>query len=526
MGKTGSASPAEQRTFAEDLHGITSEPSIPEALRKVLLVVEGLVRPRSSFVSVFEEQVQRLNVVVAKGRSDKRIVASIPGEGPVGQAFADRDVVRDGSLLAIPMLVGDLAVGTLTLIGGSWTRDGLAPDEEAQLRTLASFAGSRVALAKAREEADRRARELENAIDQLDKRERVRDSILSHLSHELRTPLTTIKAYLDMGLKGRLGPLGDKQRDAMEISQRNADRLLRLINDLLLTARLEFGKMTLDPRALGLRSVLTEASELLKDDAENAKVTLAVEAPEGEVFVRGNRDRLVEGFMHLLERGFRGQRGGGTVRMEIFPDERNGSVRIVHGGMHLSQAEVEGLFRAFRPEGGQSNLGLSIARQVFGLHGGSVRAQATEEGLEFLVSFPLFAGAVATGARGPTPRQGEILVVEDDDDCRNGIVDYLSAEKFDVRAFSNGQRALERIREVPPALLLVDLRIPGVDGAKLIQEVREGAGPSTPIYVISGAIDTPSGQEEAWGARVDGVFEKPINFPYLLERVREYVAPR
>jgi DNA-binding response OmpR family regulator len=84
---------------------------------------------------------------------------------------------------------------------------------------------------------------------------------------------------------------------------------------------------------------------------------------------------------------------------------------------------------------------------------------------------------------------------------------------------------LERIRQAPPALLLLDLRIPGVDGARLIREVREGAGPSTPIYVISGAIDEAVGQEEAWGAKVDGVFEKPINFPFLLERVREYVAP-
>lgn len=526
MGKTGSATPAEHRTFAEELQGITTEPSVPEALRRALQVVDGLLRPRSSFFSVFDEQVQRLNVVVAKGRSDRRIVAAVPGEGPVGAAFTEGRIVRDGGLLAVPMLVGDAAIGTMTLIGGSWSREGLAPDDETHLRTIAGVAGSRIALAKAREEADRRSRELENAIERLEQRERVRDSILSHLSHELRTPLTTIKAYLDMALNGRLGPLGDRQRNAMEVSQRNADRLLRLINDLLLTARLEFGKMTLDPKALGLRSVLAEATELLRDDVESAGVTVAIDAPEGEVFVRGNRDRLVEGFMHLLERGLQAPRVGAKVRIEVVPEERSGTVRIVHGGLHLGPGELDGLFRAFRPEGGQSNLGLSIAKQVFSLHGGGIRAEATDEGLEFVVSFPLFAGAVATGARSPTPRQGEILVVEDDDDCRNGIVEYLSAERFEVRAYSDGQLALERIREVPPALLLVDLRIPGVDGAKLIQEVREGAGPSTPIYVISGAIDSPSGREEAWGARVDGVFEKPINFPYLLERVREYVAPR
>ncbi|AKU89927.1 hypothetical protein AKJ08_0314 [Vulgatibacter incomptus] len=95
-----------------------------------------------------------------------------------------------------------------------------------------------------------------------------------------------------------------------------------------------------------------------------------------------------------------------------------------------------------------------------------------------------------------------------------------------MRAFADGRSALERIQEVPPALVLLDLRIPGVDGAALVQAVREGKrrAKATPIYVISGAIDAQSGTEVAWGERVDGVFEKPINFPYLLERVREYVT--
>ena len=74
--------------------------------------------------------------------------------------------------------------------------------------------------------------------------------------------------------------------------------------------------------------------------------------------------------------------------------------------------------------------------------------------------------------------------------------------------------------------MLLDLRIPGVDGAALVKAVREGSrGQHTPIYVISGAIDAQAGTDTAWGERVDGVFEKPLNFPYLLERMREVVLP-
>lgn len=514
-------------SLAEEIRAIVSESLPPEALRQTLAALERMLRPRSLFVATLDPHVHRLNVVVTRGRSDRRMVASIPGEGPIGTAFTENRIVREGNLLAVPMAAGGEAVGAVVLLGGKWAKDdGPSEEELARVQVLVSAAAAVVTLARSREESERRSRDLQSAIEQLEAKEKVRDSILSHLSHELRTPLTTIKAYLQLTLLGRLGPLGEKQRDALAICERNADRLLRLINDLLLTARLESGKMTLDPKALGLRSVLTEATELLHDDVESAAVKLRIDAPQGEVFIRGNRDRLVEAFMHLLERGLRGDRRGMELRVEVAPQERAGSVRFTLEGVHADDGELAGLFQAFRPEGGSPNLGLSIARQIFQLHGGSVRAEAGEEGLIFHVSFPLFAGVVATGARGPSPRKGEILVVEDDDDCRNGIVDYLTAERFQVRAYADGRRALERIMEEPPALLLVDLRIPGVDGARLIQQVREGAGPSTPIYVISGAIDSRPGQEEAWGERVDGVFEKPINFPYLLERVREYVAPR
>lgn len=512
-------------SMASAIRAIAAETKVPEALKKTLSYVESLLRPRTSFVSIHDEREGLLTVAVTRGRSDERVVAASPGKGPVGRAFSEGRIVKEGAVLAIPMIAGETAVGVLTCMGGTRLREPLSAEHRETLLALAHTAAMVVALARSNELVEQRGRELRIAADRLDDRDRVRDSILSHLSHELRTPLTTIKVYLDMAQAGKLGELGERQANAVQICQRNADRLLRLINDLLLTARLEAGQMALDPRPLGLRSVMSEALALLDDELRSAEVTTDLAAPMGEAFIRGNRDRLVEAFMHLLERGLEGRRKGARLLVDVVPEDRRGVLRILHGGLDLPRTEVESLFSAFRADGGRSNLGLAIARRIVALHGGTVQARTSPEGLWFEVSFPLYAGAVATGARAPSPRPGEILVVEDDDDCRNGIVEYLSAERFRVRAFSDGRAALERIRQTPPALLLLDLRIPGVDGARLIREVREGAGPSTPIYVISGAIDDSVGQEEAWGAKVDGVFEKPINFPFLLERVREYVAP-
>lgn len=511
-----------------DLQAILAEKQPPEAIKRGLVAVERAVKARSVFAAIHDPAFDRLNVAAARGRADPRIAAASPGEGPLGAAYTERTVKveGEGALVAVPMLAFGRCAGVLVVLGGGWTGP-LGPDEVelACVQAVANACGAAADAARARSDADRRAREMEAAAERLREGDRTRDALLSHLSHELRTPLTTIKGYLALAQKGRLGELSPKQKDAFAVCDRNADRLLRLINDLLLTARLQAGKMTLDPRPLGLRGVLDEAINFLHDDSAAAGVTVNMEVEDGEVFVRGNRDRLVEGFMHLVERGLRGRRDGQQVAVTLSTRGRIGSVEIVLGGVHVPSEELGTLFDTLRATGGSSNIGLSIARQIFELHGGTLAATQGQSGLVFQASLPLFAGAVSSDAvRGGEARSGEILIVEDDADCRNALIDVLQAENYPVRAYEDGKSALERIQEVPPALVLLDLRIPGVDGAALIKAVREGGrGEKTPIYVISGAIDAQAGTDVAWGERVDGIFEKPLNFPYLLERIREYV---
>src|SRR5690606_2814116 len=126
------------------------------------------------------------------------------------------------------------------------------------------------------------------------------DELLGNVSHELKNPLTTIKAYLAMVRRERLGPLTDKQREAVDVCDRNADRLLRLINDMLLTSRLHAGRMTLDQKPFGLRGLVDEVVRTLGPIADDAKVTVQI-ARSGELFVKGDRDRMREVLANLVE---------------------------------------------------------------------------------------------------------------------------------------------------------------------------------------------------------------------------------
>ncbi len=511
-----------------ELQAILAEKQAVDAIQRGLVATERAFGTRTVFAVVHEPALDRLNVSASRGRRDARVEAAAPGDGPVGLAYSTRTVqVADrGALVAVPMIAFGRAIGVLVLLGGSFSGDGQPASDLPRLQSLANACGAAADAARTRHEAERRSRDIEAAAERLREADRTRDTLLSGISHELRTPLTTIKGYLGLALKGSLGEMSPRQRDAMAVCVRNADRLLRLINDLLLTARLDAGKMTLDPKPLGLRGVLDEATQFLSDDARTAGVQVLLRAGAGEVFVRGNRDRLVEGFMHLLERGLRGRREGAKIEVMVGTKGRTGAIEIEMPGVTVADGEVSTIFDAFRSSGGSSNMGLAIAKQILELHGGALMAQKTGNGLLLQATLPLFAGAVSEAARPPSARTGEILIVEDDADCRNAVIDYLKAEHYPVRAFAEGKSALERIQQVPPALVLLDLRIPGVDGAALVKAVREGdRGERTPIFVISGAIDSQAGADTAWGERVDGIFEKPLNYPYLVERIREYVAP-
>ena len=119
---------------------------------------------------------------------------------------------------------------------------------------------------------------------------------------------------------------------------------------------------------------------------------------------------------------------------------------------------------------------------------------------------------------------GYILVVDDDDDFRSFVAEDLESLGYEVRQAENGQVALERLEEEMPALVLLDLRLGEGDGRRVLEHIRGDAGlANTPVFVISGAADSAAGFLYDGPERIDGFFEKPLNLPRLLDRIREYV---
>jgi CheY-like chemotaxis protein len=269
----------------------------------------------------------------------------------------------------------------------------------------------------------------------------------------------------------------------------------------------------------------------VQKDAERAEVVLEP-LHGGEFFVRGDREPLREGVLALLDNAIRYGRPGAKVWGKLTGAGATVRVEIGDTGPGIPPEKLAALFEPFDPsstpqlkrrEPGSS---LSRVRQVAQLHGGALSVQSTPgEGTVFTFTLPLFAGMVeAEPPRVAQAQRGGILLVEDDDDCREGVQVLLETEGIEVTSVSNAEAAIAALATLRPAMVMVDLRLRGGDGRSVIAHVR--ATPelaNLPVYVMSGAVSEASTFRSDGPHRIDGFFEKPLNLPRVLATIRSVI---
>lgn len=562
-----------------DLGGSVGLP-LATALKRQLAVVGRIFQARTSFILLFDPISGQLAVASVRGRADPLVAAAVPGDGPFGEAYAtgkpalawssapDRRrggrVKIDDPLLAlaaarrrassrpatpagpgkdsrrtvaIPMLASGRCLGVLGLIQPAFERGDSPGDAETDLLlALGAQAAAAVEIARLRDEALRRSRDLETALAGTRSLAKNRDEALGTISHELRTPLSTVKSYLALLLKGEeLGQLSGGQREVVEVCLRNTERIQRLIHDLVLASRLQAGRMELDPKPIGLRALVQEALLTIAPFASEQGVKVALE-PGHEAFVRGNRDRLTDALLNVVDNAVRYSHRGGRVTIAAGSRETVARVTVKDTGQGISKHDLAHVFDRFieldlspTGRGVGVGLGLAIVRQVVDRHGGRIELSSEiGKGTVATIDLPLFAGVAAPGERteGAAERRraggdGTILLVEDDADCRSALELVLEQEGYDVQAVSGGNDAVAALEKRRPSLMLLDLHMPDLDGRLLLRRIRkEPALRDLPVFVISGAIDAAAGIDRiAPGEEVAGVYEKPLNFPRLLEGI-------
>ena len=317
------------------------------------------------------------------------------------------------SMISVPLKTKDLVLGALTVDRSQ--KHSLTQDDANLLMTVASQVA--IALdnadayrqieslnegleAKVRErtkELEHLNKEQEVANERLRELDQLKSTFVSIVSHELRTPMTSIKGYMENMLDGLTGHLTEKQLSYLNRVKYNVERLTRMINDLLDLSRIEADRAELALRPVSLLELGTEVLESLQSLAREKSITLEACHHDLLPIIRGDRDKLHQILMNLIQNAIKFTPAGGEVRVEsLVRGNEFVQISVADTGCGIQPEELAKVFEKFyRGESVPSDargagLGLAIVKSLVELHGGRIWVESTPgAGSRFSFTIPL-----------------------------------------------------------------------------------------------------------------------------------------
>ena len=424
---------------------------------------------------------------------------------------------------------------------------------------LAASLSQAVSNAAAYEEERKRSQ----ALAELD---RAKTTFFSNVSHEFRTPLTLMLAPIQDMLSMPDGSPVDQA--SVELLHRNALRLLKLVNTLLEFSRIEARRVEAVYEPVNLSAVTADLASSFRAAIERAGLQFHVDCMTGSEELYVDRDMWEKIVLNLLSNAFKFTFEG-SITLRLYVAAANAVLEVSDTGIGIADHDIPRLFERFhRVEGARSRshegsgIGLALIQELVRIHGGEIEvASAQGAGTTFRVRIPrglthlppervqsaralsrttvgvnaFVEEVVRWGATPPEarpvssqlPASGEtrerIVFADDNADMRSYVTRLLS-ERWDVEPVSDGLAALECIRRDPPALVLCDVMMPGMDGFALVQAIRDDAVlRGIPIIILSAR----AGEEEAAKGLSTGANDyivKPFSARDLLVRVTSALA--
>jgi signal transduction histidine kinase len=224
---------------------------------------------------------------------------------------------------------------------------------------------------------------LEQTVARLKEVERLKNGFLSTVSHELRTPLTSIRGSLGLLASGAVGALSGEVLEIVAVAERNAVRLMALINDILDLERLETGTIELQFAPVPVASIIRRAMESLPASGQRDGIT--VDAPAVSPVMWADADRIVQVVVNLLSNAVKFSPPGGVVTIGVAPGESWVEFRVTDRGRGVPVAYHRAIFERFRQvetsdarEKGGTGLGLAICKSIIEQHGGTIGVESEE----------------------------------------------------------------------------------------------------------------------------------------------------
>jgi signal transduction histidine kinase/CheY-like chemotaxis protein len=373
--------------------------------------------------------------------------------------------------------------------------------------------------------------ELDHKINELYEATQAKSRFLANMSHELRTPLNSIIGYTELVTKGTYGTLGDVQVDRLQKVNRNGRILLELINDVLDLSKIEAGRMILTPETIQTVELLDRLLDEFRPVAEGKGLSLV--RGYGQLpAIHADKARTRQILSNLLSNAIKfTDTGAVIVRGNFDAGQTQVILTITDTGPGIPPDRQDRLFDAYldseslltrQREG--TGLGLAIAHRLTVMQDGHLWFDSTPgQGTTFRVALPAVQStAPETCILEPKARKGAVvLAIDDDHEALEVLKDHLEAAKFRVYGASNANDGLMLAHDLHPALITLDVLMPGVDGWQMLESLRRDPETAAiPVLIVS-ALDVSS---RAKTAGANGFLRKPAATGALLAEVRRLIT--
>ena len=385
------------------------------------------------------------------------------------------------SQAVIPLRVGERKIGAIDI--QSRELNAFSQDDVSVLQSMADQVAIAIDNAASYERSQALIKELQE-LDQL------KSQFLANMSHELRTPLNSIIGFSRVILKGIDGPVTEMQNQDLTAIYNSGQHLLGLINDILDLARIEAGKMELNFEEVKLSEMVNSVLSTAKGLVKEKPIHLVSKVPPDMPTVRGDTMRVRQVLINLLSNASKFTDEGSITVETLVQTGPNGKpealINVIDTGPGITPEGQAKLFKAFsqvdgsatRKSGG-SGLGLSICANLVQLHGGRISVSSEEgKGSTFWFTLPLFHQPKEDVPEG----RKIILSIDDDPQVISLYERYLNAQGFYVVPLTDPGRAKEKILELKPFAVTLDIMMPDIDGWTVLTKLK--SDPETRNYPI------------------------------------------
>ncbi len=415
-------------------------------------------------------------------------------------------------------------------------------------------------LEKAKNEIEITYNELKTAQSRLKELDQLKSRFFANISHEFRTPLTLILGQIDSVMSENIDV---EEKGKLQVADRNARRLLILINQLLDLSKLEAGSMELNAQQLNIVIFLKSLFYSFESLAESQGITLKFESEYEHIPVVFDPDKMEKIFYNLISNAFKFVSSNGEIKVSLNIVNSAAEIRIKDTGIGIPSDRLPHIFdRFYQVDGSASRkhegtgIGLALTKELIELHKGRISVNSKEgEGSEFIILFPTgdqktktedfikmqpeFSlqvdsysenrSAETKSKPAVSPADADkheiILIVEDNSDVRS-YVSGLLVNDYTIIEASDGEEGITNAKAEIPDLIITDVMMPGMNGFQFSTQIRSDVKTShIPIVMLTakaGLDDKIEGLETG----IDAYITKPFSSKELRVRVRNLIYQR